>query len=257
MAPLLKGEPFLTERSSGMHILVCDDNASFGAKLAGYVQDYFEARGLQVETAVCTSGEQALQVPELELYQLAFLDVDMPGLNGIALGRELKKHTPEVKLVYVSAYLEFAPEGYTVSAYRYLLKKDIVRLLPGCLDDLMSVLTDQRKTLTVHCSRETFEVPLDQIYYLESDHHKINLYGDIAHRVSYVFYGKIAELPEMLYKNGFLQVSRSDVVNLQYVCSISNYKVLMKNGVVLSTSRTGYAAIRNAYLEWKGQFADE
>ena len=240
-----------------MHILICDDDAVFGKKIAGYAQDYFEARGLQVQAAVCTSGDQALQVPDLELYQLAFLDVDMPGLNGIALGRELKKHTPEIKLVYVSAYLEFAPEGYTVSAYRYLLKKDIVRLLPVCLDDLMAVLTDQRKTLTVHHNRTADEVPLDQIYYLESDRRQINLYGDIAHKPVCSFYGKIAELPEMLYKNGFLQVSRSDVVNMQYVRSICNYKVLMKNGVELSVSRSGYAAIRNAWLEWKGQYIDE
>ena len=61
----------------------------------------------------------------------------------------------------------------------------------------------------------------------------------------------------MLYKNGFLQVSRSDVVNMQYVRSICNYKVLMKNGVELSVSRSGYAAIRNAWLEWKGQYVDE
>ena len=240
-----------------MHILICDDDAVFGRKLAGYVQDYFEAHGIQVETTVCTSGKEALQVPDLELYQLAFLDVDMPGLNGIALGRELKKHTQEVTLVYVSAYLEFAPEGYTVSAYRYLLKKDIVRLLPVCLDDLMAVLTDQRKTLTVHHNRTADEVPLDQISSLESDRRQINLYGDIAHKPVCSFYGKIAELPEMLYKNGFLQVSRSDVVNMQYVRSICNYKVLMKNGVELSVSRSGYAAIRNAWLEWKGQYIDE
>mgnify|MGYP000848054984 FL=1 len=240
-----------------MHILICDDDAVFGRKLAGYVQDYFEAHGIQVETTVCTSGKEALQVPDLELYQLAFLDVDMPGLNGIALGRELKKHTQEVTLVYVSAYLEFAPEGYTVSAYRYLLKKDIARLLPVCLDDLMAVLTDQRKTLTVHHNRTADEVPLDQIYYLESDRRQINLYGDIAHKPVCSFYGKIAELPEMLYKNGFLQVSRSDVVNMKYVRSIRSYRALLKNGVELSVSRAGYAAIQNAYLEWKGQYGDE
>ena len=239
-----------------MHILICDDDAVFGRKLAGYVQDYFEAHGIQVETTVCTSGKEALQVPDLELYQLAFLDVDMPGLNGIALGRELKKHTQEVTLVYVSAYLEFAPEGYTVSAYRYLLKKDIVRLLPVCLDDLMAVLTDQRKTLTVHHNRIETEIPLDQIYYLESDLRQINVYGDIVRQPICTYYGKIADLPPMLYENGFLQVSRSDVVNLRYVRSICSYRALLKNGVELSVSRAGYAAIQNAYLEWKGQYVD-
>lgn len=61
----------------------------------------------------------------------------------------------------------------------------------------------------------------------------------------------------MLYENGFLQVSRSDVVNMKYVCGIRSYKMTLKNGVELSISRAGYAAIRSAYLEWKGQYVDE
>ena len=77
----------------------------------------------------------------------------MPGVNGMVLGRQLKQRCPGLKLVYVSAYLEFALEGYTVNAYRYLLKRDIVHTLPSCLDDLLAELTDQRKTLTVHHNR--------------------------------------------------------------------------------------------------------
>ena len=240
-----------------MHILICDDDASFGERIAAYVKDFLEARGLPVQTAVCTGGEQVLQMPELGRYQLAFLDVDMPGLNGIALGRELKKRSPEVRLIYVSAYLEFAPEGYTVNAYRYLLKRDIVRTLPGCLSELLSDMTDRNRTLTVHHNRTASEIPLDQIYYLESDRRQINIYGDVARKPICVFYSKLAELPEMLFQNGFLQVNRSDVVNLQHVCSICNYKVEMRNGEVLNASRSGYAGIRSAWLEWKGQFADE
>lgn len=162
-----------------MHILICDDDAAFGTRMAEYVAAYFAARSILVQTAVCTSAGQALETPELELYQLAFLDVDMPGVNGMVLGRQLKQKCPGLKLVYVSAYLEFALEGYTVNAYRYLLKRDIVHTLPSCLDDLLAELTDQRKTLTVHHNRAATEIPLDQIYYLESDLRQINVYGDI------------------------------------------------------------------------------
>ena len=168
-----------------------------------------------------------------------------------------KQKCPGLMLVYVSAYLEFALEGYTVNAYRYLLKRDIARTLPKCLDDLLAALTDQRKTLTVHHNRTETEIPLDQIYYLESDLRQINVYGDIARRPICTYYGKIADLPPMLYENGFLQVSRSDVVNMKYVRSIRSYRALLKNGVELSVSRAGYAAIQNAYLEWKGQYGDE
>lgn len=81
--------------------------------------------------------------------------------------------------------------------------------------------------------------------------------GDIAREHFCTFYGKLKELPPILAQNGFLQVGRSDVVNLQHVCAIRNYRVLMKNGVELSVSRSKYAAVRAAYLEWKGQFGDE
>lgn len=84
-----------------------------------------------------------------------------------------------------------------------------------------------------------------------------NVYGDIPHQPICTFYGKIADLPAMLYENGFLQVGRSDVVNLQYVRSIRNYKVELRSGVELNASRQDFPAIRSAWLEWKGQFGDE
>ena len=181
----------------------------------------------------------------------------MPGVNGMVLGRQLKQKCPGLKLVYVSAYLEFALEGYTVNAYRYLLKRDIVHTLPSCLDDLLAELTDQRKTLTVHHNRAATEIPLDQIYYLESDLRKINVYGETLHKPLCSYYGKLTDLPASLQEDGFLRVGRSFVVNMRYIRQISNYKVMLQNGVELGVSRNGYAAIRGAYLEWKGQFGDE
>ena len=240
-----------------MHMLICDDDARFAARVEQLVRACLGQREIPAEIVVCTSGEEALAVPDLELYQVALLDVDLDTMNGISLGRQLREHSPEICLIYISAYLEFALEGYTVNAYRYLLKRDIARTLPKCLDDLLAALTDQRKTLTVHHNRTETEIPLDQIYYLESDLRQINVYGDIARQPICTYYGKIADLPPMLYENGFLQVSRSDVVNMKYVRSIRSYRALLKNGVELSVSRAGYAAIQNAYLEWKGQYVDE
>ena len=91
------------------------------------------------------SGEQLLATPELERYQLAFLDVDLKTTDGIALGRRLRQVAPDIVLVYISAYLEFALQGYTVNAYRYLLKRDIAAQLPSCLEDIFSGMSDPRK----------------------------------------------------------------------------------------------------------------
>ena len=46
-------------------------------------------------------------------------------------------------------------------------------------------------------------------------------------------------------------------MNMQYIRQLRNYKVELQNGVELSVSRNGYAAIRSIYLEWKGQFGND
>ena len=112
-------------------------------------------------------------------------------------------------------------------------------------------------TLTIRQNRTETELPYDSIYYLESDLRKINVYGDVAHQPLCSYYGKLNELPQALFENGFLRVGRSAVVNMQYIRQISSYMVTLRNGVKLGVSRNGYAEIRSTYLEWKGQFGDD
>ena len=239
-----------------MKVLVCDDDVGFGNRLAKYVEAFFEQRGILAQCSVCSSGEQVLARQDLHLMQVAFLDVDMAQMNGIALGRELKRINPNLVLVYISAYLEFATEGYTVSAFRYLLKRDVERMLPGCLEAMLAEHSSGDRTLSVTKNRSVQEIPLDQIYYLESELRRINVYGDIPHTPLCSYYGKLSELPQSLYQNGFLQIGRSHVVNMLYIRQLSSYRVELLNGIQLSVSRTGYPAIRRAYLEWKGQFSN-
>lgn len=240
-----------------MYVLICDDEPAFGRKVERMTREYFAARGLPLETVLCTRGEEALARPEREQFQLALLDVDLETTNGIALGRQLKQANPDVVLVYISAYLEFAPEGYTVHAFRYLLKRDIERTLPLCLEAVLAEHARGGRTLTIHLGRSAVELPLDKIYYLESDLRKINVYGEEPHRILYTYYDKLTDLPDEVFENGFLRVGRSTVVNMQYIRQLRNYKVELQNGVELSVSRNGYAAIRSIYLEWKGQFGND
>lgn len=108
-----------------MYILICDDEPAVARQVEQLARQHLEQRGIPVQCAVCTRGEEVLARSDLAKYQLALLDVDLETMTGIALGRRLKQQNPELVLVYISAYLEFAPEGYTVRAFRYLLKRDM------------------------------------------------------------------------------------------------------------------------------------
>lgn len=121
-----------------MYILICDDEPAVARQVEQLARQHLEQRGIPVQCTVCTRGEEVLARSDLAQYQLALLDVDLETMTGIALGRQLKQQNPELVLVYISAYLEFAPEGYTVRAFRYLLKRDMERMLPSCLDAVLA-----------------------------------------------------------------------------------------------------------------------
>lgn len=190
-----------------MHMLICDDDARFAARVEQLVRACLGQREIPAEIVVCTSGEEALAVPDLELYQVALLDVDLDTMNGISLGRQLRERSPEICLIYISAYLEFAPEGYTVQAFRYILKRDLERMLPSCLEALFhEKIARSRKVLTIRQNRTSIELPYDSIYCLESDLRKVNVYGDVPHQPLCSYYGKLTDLPQALFENGFLRV---------------------------------------------------
>ena len=245
------------DRGNCMNLLICDDDVTFAEKVRGAAVPFFEANNVPVRCMVCASAEEAQALPGLENCQLAFLDVDLVTASGIELGRTLKQKNPKVLLVYISAYLEFAPQGYTVSAFRYILKGDIRRMLPVCLEDVYQELFGARRVLEVEFNRETKQVPYDDIFSLESEGRRVLVFGEEPHKLLCVYYGKLSELPEDLFENGFVRIGRSAVVNMKYIQKIAGYKVRMRNGAELSVSRASYAEVRRLYLEWKGRFGNE
>lgn len=71
-----------------MRVVFCDDDSRITAQLTAYISEYFRSiGGIQPEMAAYTSGDELLQ--QEQRVDLAFLDVEMPGQNGISVGAAL------------------------------------------------------------------------------------------------------------------------------------------------------------------------
>lgn len=235
-----------------MKILICDDEPLFGQKLRSAVLLWFEQKGIQAGCTVFSNPLQVLDAPDLAEYRIALLDAEMAPLNGIQLGRRLREANRKILLVYVSAYLEFAVDGYSVNAFRYILKQDLEKSLSLCLEAVVKELVPQDDWLTFKSGREPWSVCLQDVYYLESDLRKVNVYGSTPHKPLGSAYEKLSALVPRLEEKGFLRISRSHLVNMAYLKKIVNYTAVLENGVVLGTSRTGYAGLCQTWLTWKG-----
>ena len=100
-----------------MNLLVCDDDRQdldrITALLAGPCQEV----GAKL---MATTRPEELE--DLSCFDLAFLDIDMKEMNGLTLARRLRAARPDAVIVFITNFVQYAPEGYEVQAFRYLLK---------------------------------------------------------------------------------------------------------------------------------------
>lgn len=236
--------------------IICDDNAVILDELVHRTETAFASQNLK---AHIHAFQDPAHITDAMLSQcdIALLDVDLEStaLSGMDLARRLRAQRSDAVVIFVSNFIEYAPEGYEVQAFRYILKRDLARDLDACLRQALALLDDARKTVILHAGSETAELPLADILYLEVQHHTVTLYlqdartGEISRRQ---FHAPLSGLEAQLAPHGFLRVHKSFLVNMQYISRFSCHEVVLKNGTQLRVSEKGYADNKRAYLHWRG-----
>lgn len=235
-----------------MRAIICDDDGHFAKRFEQSVTRFYRDMGISIDVIVATNPKELLSRSDLTSFDIAFLDADIKPIDGIEVGRALKKQKPEMIVVFVSAYLEFAPKGYTIDAFRYILKQDIQNTLPLCLSDVLQQIAPGCAILSYKQHGETFRIPCHDIVYIQSNLRKLNVFGINSLEPIVSFNGKFSDYTPSLSDQGFLQINKSTLVNMVYIKSIASYHVYLSNGVLMNASKNGYAAIKNRYLEWRG-----
>jgi len=121
-------------------VMLVDDEAPFVEAM----EKRLGKRGLDVKTAFC--GEEALQrLKELKNIDVIILDVKMPGMDGLATLKQIKKAFPMVEVIMLTGHatVETAIDGMKLGAYDYLMK-------PCDMDVLMAKLTAAKSKKSQH-----------------------------------------------------------------------------------------------------------
>ena len=119
-----------------MRILICDDDTLIIEQLKKYIESYFESNHLKCPELVSFTSGEALLTDKGEK-DIVFLDIEMPGMNGIYVGNELKKANRNVIVFVVTSYSEYLDEAMRFHVFRYLSKpldkQRFFRNLKDCL----------------------------------------------------------------------------------------------------------------------------
>ena len=232
-----------------MRIAICEDNMEHTEILAEMVDRWAKKENIQVVIGRYQSAEQFLFCMKDEPpYDLAFLDIQMSKINGLQLARMIREEDRLIFLVFTTALKKYAPKGYEVSAFRYLIK-------PLQEDEVFQVLTEasrmlvERKKEAVIVTRgdESRRIFMDDIYYIEVDNHYIILH---LCEESIRFKAKLKEFETQFKEPQFCKCHRSYIVNLKYVGKISREGVEIDSQKTLPISRSRCEALNHCYMEY-------
>lgn len=188
-----------------------------------------------------TSGEQFLFELEENAYDLIFMDIQMPGINGLQTAQKLREVDRHVPLVFLTNDPSFVFDGYEVDAVRYWLKPVQKEKLSALLADI-----EQPKAYVLWSDqKEVYKLYEADIYYLESEGHYV-----ICHHCQGV-YRKKASFREECAKlsKDFMMTHRSYCVNLTHVYALKKEGCLLDNQDCIPISRAMKAKVEQAVME--------
>lgn len=172
-----------------------------------------------------TKPEEALQ--SRTAYTLAFLDIQMEGLDGISLARELKQRNGKVVVFFVTAYHEYQDDAMDLQAFRYFEKPfDVNRLYAG-LDKAMEYIDGAYVDFFLYNQQAQTRILVDDVVYVTRDNRRVLLItqnGRFYTRES--FDDWCGRLPNLF----FFQVHKSFLVNLHYVNRYNYRELYLTNG---------------------------
>ena len=111
-----------------MNLLICDDEPAVVEQVSALLRDHCEKSGISAHFYPFSDPGA---IKDLSSYDIAFLDIDMGDSSGIDLARTLRRENPGIVIVFLTNFIQYAPEGFEVQAFRYLLKRDMTeKLIP-------------------------------------------------------------------------------------------------------------------------------
>ncbi len=210
--------------------LIVDDEPHAIEVIAKYLESFPEVEVI----AACNDGISAFHTLQQKNIDLMFLDVQMPGITGVELLKSLKNPP---KVIFTTAFSEYAVDGFELDAADYLLKPIPFNRFLKAMDKTLAALGARKQSLLVpeitltnevnkflylKVDRKTVKVNVKDIYWIESikDYVKVILADKVL-----VSKQKISILEELLPEGQFCRIHKSFIINAQKVESYYTYAV--------------------------------
>lgn len=245
-----------------MKIGICDDVSEVREGIAGLVRRKYPAE------EICLYGAGNDLLTEECLPDILFMDIQMPGIDGMETAKILRERKRQMCIIFVTVMSDMVFDAFDVGAFHYLVKpftqekfyKVLTKAVEWSAEQTKSVITEQKAYRTDRDAHQdkgraaciivkqggmSIRVLLADIIYAEVFNRKVLLHtitGDIE------YYGKLSAL-EKQAGDGFFRIHRAYLVNMAYVVRYDAHAITLEKGQAI-IAKQKYGEFVKAYLRF-------
>lgn len=227
-----------------MRIAVCDDERQYCEQMRLTIEKMYQS--LDVIVDIYQTGRELLHQFATRKYDVIFLDIEMPGIDGISLAKKLREMDEELRLVFLTSHLEYALKGYEVQALRYLTKPVQEDKLKEVLSYVMEQIRSQKK-IWIKTEAGEERVSVSAILYLEAQNQNILI---CTAEQSYVVRYNLRDYERELRESSFFRIHRGYLVSLGRITAVRKNEVTLEGGISLPLSRTRERSLKEALYQF-------
>lgn len=223
---------------------ICDDRPEDARLVARLAAQWGLRTASEVELETFPSAEAFLfRYQEQKDFDILLLDIEMPGMDGVALAKAVRRDNDAVQIVFITGYADYIAQGYEVSALHYLMKPVDEEKFCQVLSRAVGRLARNEPFLILELPGETVRVPLPEIRYLDVQQNYVTVHA----REDYTLKRPLAELEAQLDRR-FYRIGRSCIVNLTCVRRVARTEAELTTGERLPLPRGQYEKLNQAII---------
>ncbi len=228
------------------HVAICDDIERDRRETCLILKKEMADFNMDAEFIEYENGDALLEHWEEKRtdIHLIFLDIYMPGMDGIETARRLRAAGCKAAIVFLTTTPDFAIEGYEVDAMSYLLKPLEITKLQQLLKRLSEYETP--RMLTLKQGNSIYTIAPSEIVYIESNRNRLTIH---TIKETFFYYGRLDELAGQLPKTSFLRCHQSFLVNMDRVFVAAD-DFHMETGDIVPIRVRERHAIREKYFRY-------
>ena len=237
-----------------IRLAMCDDNEKMLPIIAGAAKSAFQAQGIETDISLFTSGEDLLKSLEKNHYQLILLDIEMPGMDGIDVGRKLRAAGDDAKIVFVSEAESRVFESFQVQPLGFVRKSNFLNDITAVAELFLRTCSKEETggTLELNVRTGTVSVKTRAIRYVEGNGNYQLLYIEGKKEPMEVKM-TMDKLEQMTEPHGFIRVHKGFLVNYQYIHRVTAGEVILSDGASIPVGRSKASEVKARFLSLVGK----